>query len=1059
MAHIDSKHRLGFFAVIAMSILLFFLAPVIRAEPFDFGERVLETVGSEDEIPDGMITALAQGTDGFLWIGTQDGLLRFDGYRFQRFRHRIDDPHSMAGKFVFSLAVGADGRVWIGHEVEGVSVLDPDSEKFVRYRHRPGIVDGIGPGNIYAIAVAPDGGVFIAADSGLVRYDPAGAQFTPIALGPGAEVATPGERVRSLWFGRNGVLWIGTQDGLSKLEPGAVRAERVMVNHQPVLPGREIVALLEDRRGRVICGTRENGASVVDFEQQHITDIGSEHPEAPALARSWVNAIAEVANDEIWLSRYGSGVALVDARTLRVNHLMLQDASAKSGLSFDAVGAFWVDRAGLLWIGSWGGGLQRHNPRNRAIQMLRYSALHPGRLSYANLLSVLERRDGSILAGTTQNGIDIIDPERGVIGGWRADPGGDDALSDGVIGGMGEAADGTLWIGTFQSGVDRLDPGAKSFRRYRREQGLPSLQAEVVEIARDGRVFVGTGDGLVRYDAANDRFVDVLDIKGIAPRTRFNSMNEAEDGRIWFGSANSLYLLEAGAERLRHFAHDPNDPRSLDNDVVAQVVLDASGTVWVNTQRGLDRYHREADGREWFEHVTQGLGLDGESLGSNLLVDARGWLWSNTARFDPATRRVDRLHRADGLDVGTNWVGAATKTRSGRLLFGGTNGLAIVDPEHVQLWSFVPEVLITEVTVDGQRRPGAARERSISLAPAESRFDVEFAASDFSTPALLRYAYRLRGNGDDAWVEVDAEHRHASFGNLWPGEYTLEVRATNRVGETSAKPAQVTVRVWPKWWQHQLTMIGMAFIALFVIVLASRLTAARHRSRAVHLQALVDERTQALREAFARAEQASRTDPLTGLGNRRSLELALQARLDSVRIGGEEQRRLALIVLDIDEFKQVNDLYGHAAGDLVLQEIAQLIRQQLRSADLGVRWGGEEFLIVVAVADEVEAMQRAQALREAVAAHRIRLADGRALSRTCSIGFACLPFAPDQPQVLEWPHVLEIADAALFDAKRDGRNRVYGYVAEGLIEPDFIERFRSEDQAERRQLPLRRLGP
>ena len=1031
------------------------------ARPFDFGERLLDTVGSEDDIPSGVVTALAQGRDGFLWIGTQKGLLRFDGYRFQRHVHRVDDPRSMAGDFIFSMAVDHDGRVWVGHEVDGVSVLDPATETFTRYRHDPARPSGIGPGNIYAIAVAPEGGVYIAADSGLTRFDPAQGQFERIVLGSGAAVPEPSERVRSLLVGRHGSLWIGTQDGLLRKRPGHLAAEAVLTRGDASLAGREIVALMEDRDGRIWCGTRENGAAVVDPATAEIRWIGREHAESDALSRSWINAIAQVSDDEVWLSRYGAGIALVDARSLAVTHLITQDASVKGGLSFDAAGAFQVDAAGLLWVGSWGGGLQRHNPRNPGFRLLRHNALRAGRLSYPNLLSVLELRDGRVLAGTTQNGIDLIDPWRGVVGGWRVEAGRAGALADGVIGGMAEAADGTLWIGTFQSGVQRLDPGAQQFRHYVREHGLPTLQTEMVEIARDGRVFVGTGDGLVRHDPTSDRFVDVLAEDGKAPRTRFSSMTEGADGRLWFGSANGLYLLEPDGERLRQFRHDLADAASLVNDVVAQVAIDGQGRVWVNTQMGIDRYQRNADGRESFEHISPRIGDPGDSLGSNLLVDDQDRLWTSSAVFDPDTMQVQRLHRVDGLDLGTNWIGAATKTRSGLLLYGGTNGLGIIDPTRFRPWSFAPEVLITDVTVDGQRRPRAAVQRTLELAPDESRFDVEFSASDFSAPAATRYAYRLLGAATDAWVEVDADHRHASFGNLWPGDYTLEVRATNRVGETSVEPARVAIHVLPKWWQRPSVVAALSLLALASVFLLIRFAVAHYRRRAVVLQTLVDARTAELRAAYADVERASRTDPLTGLGNRRSLEQALPSLVASSVAAHPRQRgprRLALIVVDIDEFKQVNDQHGHAAGDRVLQDVAQLIRAELREGDLGVRWGGEEFLIVAHVADEDDALRCAERLRAAVAAHRFELGAGITLQRTCSIGFACLPFASASSNALPWPHVLEIADAALFEAKHDGRNRAYGYAAAGPIPADFIDRFRAASPEQRRALPLRRLG-
>jgi diguanylate cyclase (GGDEF)-like protein len=1026
---------------------------------FDFGHRPLESVGSFDEIPNGVITALVQGADGFLWIGTQNGLLRFDGYRFRRFRHQDNDPHSLAGDFIFSLAVDRTGKVWVGHQVDGVSVLDPATERFTHYRHDPEAKTGIGPGNIYAIAVDRGGSVFVAADDGLVRFDAARKTFEAVVLGGDGSAPEPAERVRSMMVDREDSVWIGTQDGVLRKRAGHLAAERLLTRDGPSLAGREVVWLMQARDDSLWVGTRENGAARVNIKTGAIRWIGAEHARASELSQSWINAMAQVSDDEIWLSRYGFGIAIVDANTFAVRHLLIHDPSVPDGLSFDAAGALLVDNSGLLWVGSWGGGLQRHNPRSRAIQMLRHSPVQAGKLSYPNLLSVLELRDGRVLAGTTQNGIDIIDGRVGVVGGHRPAPGTPGALTDGVIGGMAEAEDGTLWVGTFQAGVQRLDPGSTQFRHYTRAHGLPTLQTEFVEIARDGRVFVGSGDGLLRYDPTADLFVDVPGPDGKPVRTRFNDMDEAEDGRLWFGSASGLLVLDPGSANMRQFRHDVSDPASLSGDVAANVLVDRAGNVWVNTDTGLDRYRRDAGGREWFEHVSKQLGLTDEAFGSNVLEDKLGRLWSQRVVFDPQSRRVHRLHRSDGLDVGTNWVGAAAPMRDGRLLFGGSTGLAVVDPEQFEPWSQPPQVLITDVTVDGVRQPAAALTRQLELAASQTQFAVEFALSDFSAPASNQYAYRLVGVSPD-WIALDAEHRLVSFGGLWPDEYTLEIRASNRVGETSMAPAQFIIRVLPRYWQRPWFVIAISLALLLLLYAAIRRSVAKYRLREVLLQALVDERTSALRDAYARVELASRTDPMTGLGNRRSLEEAMPFLAEQVagaRRTDSGSRLLALLVIDIDDFKRVNDEFGHAAGDRVIETFAKLIRAELREGDIGVRWGGEEFLIVAQVGNASQAAQCGERLRLAVATEVFDLGEGHHIHKTCSIGFACLPFADTSHAAMSWQHVLEIADAALFEAKHDGRNRVYGYRASGALDADFIDRFRRTPWQQRGDLPITRV--
>lgn len=1051
----------GWVLGLIVSAMVSFTAPDVASadgRDFDFGHRPLESVGSFDEIPHGVITALAQGADGFLWIGTQNGLLRFDGYRFRRFRHDDNDSQSMAGDFIFSLAVASDGRVWAGHQVDGVSVLDPATGKFTRYRHDPNNRRGIGPGNIYAIT-ADAGGVYVAADDGLVRFDQATQQFSTIVLGGDGPIPEPAERVRSLIIDRAGTLWIGTQDGVQRLRAGHLAAEALLTRDGESLAAKEVVSLMQAADGSLWVGTRENGAARVDIGHGAIRWIGREHARAGELAQSWINAIAQTASGEIWLSRYGSGIAIVDADMLAVRHLLAHDPSIPDGLSFDAAGALLVDPSGLLWVGSWGGGLQRHNPRNTAVSILRHSPVQTGHLSYPNLLSVLELRDGRVLAGTTQNGIDIIDPQRGVIGGYRATPGTPGALADGVIGGMAEAEDGTLWVGTFQAGVQRLDPASTKFRHYTRAHGLPTLQTEFVEISRDGRVWIGSGDGLLRYDAATDAFVDIPGPDGKPVRTRFNDMDEDADGRLWFGSASGLLVLDPAAATLRQFRHAVGDPRSLGGDVVANVLVDRLGRVWANTDAGLDRYRRDEDGREWFEHVSKRLGLSDTAFGSNVLEDARGRLWSQSVLFDPDANTVYRIERADGLDVGTNWVGAAARMRDGRLLFGGTTGLAIVDPEQFTPWSQPPQVLITDVIVDGMSQPQAENSRQLRLSPIQSQFSVEFSTRDFSAPATNRYEYRMVGVSPD-WIAVDAAYRIVSFGGLWPGHYELQIRARNRVGELSAQPAKLVIEIMPKFWQRPWFVLAMSVAGLLLLYALIRQVVAQYRNRAIALQTLVDERTAALRDAYARVERASRTDPMTGLGNRRSLEEAMPLLAQQV-IGArprlQQARQLALLVIDIDDFKSVNDLYGHAAGDRVIEAFAVLIRAELRDGDIGVRWGGEEFLIVAQVSDAAAALHCGERLRAAVAAFEFDLGEGHRIRKTCSIGFACLPFASDSSVALSWQHVLEIADAALFEAKHDGRNRVYGYRANGRIDAGFIDLFRRTPWQQRAQLPIVRV--
>jgi len=223
----------------------------------------------------------------------------------------------------------------------------------------------------------------------------------------------------------------------------------------------------------------------------------------------------------------------------------------------------------------------------------------------------------------------------------------------------------------------------------------------------------------------------------------------------------------------------------------------------------------------------------------------------------------------------------------------------------------------------------------------------------------------------------------------------------------------------------------------------------------------------ALEQAYARIEHLSRTDPLTGLGNRRSLDQRLPPLLGALDRGERlpgDKARLAFFVLDVDRFKSINDEHGHTVGDLVLGALGDVLKQHFREPGFVVRWGGEEFLAIVPVADDAEALHEGELLRLAVAAHGAEIGAPARLHCTVSIGFACYPFDPTAPRRMNWERVVEVADGALYAAKRGGRNRVFGYRCAGPIDHDFETRLRggAEDLGKSRLVELvdvTRAGP
>ncbi len=437
-----------------------------------------------------------------------------------------------------------------------------------------------------------------------------------------------------------------------------------------------------------------------------------------------------------------------------------------------------------------------------------------------------------------------------------------------------------------------------------------------------------------------------------------------------------------------------------------------TGNSWWPPRAGLDRLTHWDGHVARFESINTLLGVPPGAMAANLVLDQRGRVWDTGVVIDLSARTRSRFTRADGYDIGGGWIGAYTRTRDGRLLFGGPHGVLIVRPDAFKPWHGHPHVVVSSLQVDGKPKT-LADANPLTLAPGTRGFSVEFAALDYSDPGALTYAYRLEGY-ESEWIDVPAERRLATFTNLDPGHYTLRVKATNRNDEWSPHQLAFEVDVEPAYYQtlgFRSLMILLALLALWCLfLLRTRQLAARAR----HLERLVDERTASLARANAELAQLARTDSLTGLPNRRAFLEAAATEMERMQRSG---RAFSILMTDIDLFKRINDTHGHDSGDAVLKNVASVLRDSVRSQDTVARWGGEEMIILLPETEWEAARTVAEKCRRALETTPLSV-DGNSLHVTLTIGVS---------QVRPGESVqacIRRADEALYAGKQAGRNRV-----------------------------------
>lgn len=970
---------------------------------------IFHNYGRDQGLPHPVPTALAQDHNGFIWIGTQGGLARWDGYRFHSYKADPAVAGSLPDDFIQTLHVDTAGRLWIGSSAGGLARYDSARDRFEAIPIEPS------SGRIHIGALADDGsgGLWVGTNRGLHHLNSATGKASPPPSGPSD---LPEGRVLAVEKDRSGTLWVGTATGL-------VRRDRGAAGFAPVPLGSEAVgvsALIEDGEGRIWIGTVRRGLFVVDRNGRLPRPIGV----GPDVRSSSVSGFVATGPHEIWAGLRGVGIAAIDTATGQVRRIR-HDRTVPNSLAHDDVWSLLRDQAGSIWVGSTGGLSYRPRDTGLISAVLGTQAGAMG-LSASDVLSVLAARDGRVWLGYLDGGADIIDPTIGRVGALRPDAARpDEALPPDVLLTMAEGDDGTIYFGT-RRGLYRTGPTAGTVRLITLPGRDPHAAVTTLAFDRGILWIGGSDDGLWGIRPDGDRAAMlVFGPKEAAKLTDpgIAAIRRGAGNDLWVGTRNGLNRIDLASGAIEHIAAAPKKPDALPGRFVPALLFDRQGRLWVATFGGglAVMTGRKADGSRRFRRLGLADGLPHLNVDS-LATDGAGTIWAGTddglARIDPLTLAVRAVRQADGSALIDYFAGAGTSNSAGEALFGAKGGLTVVRPGVLPPWWLRPPVVVTDLRIGGVAVPiarfnGTARPAPIILTPETNSLAVEFAALDFTAPERNRYAYRLDGF-DAHWIETDASRRLAIYTNLPPGDYTLHLRGSNRAGLWAERDLALPVRVLPAWYQRLwFKLAGAALLLLAIGAIVSWRTAYLRR-RQGDLEKQIAERTADLRAANERLGQLARTDPLTGCASRR--HFMEQAR-DMIALAGRHRTPLSLTIFDLDDFKQVNDSHGHPGGDAVLAMTGLIIAREVRSTDLVGRIGGEEFALLMPHTGIAEARSLADRLREAIGANAIDV-DGASVHITASMGVAELQAGED------FDSLYARADAALYVAKETGRNRV-----------------------------------
>jgi diguanylate cyclase (GGDEF)-like protein len=915
---------------------------------------------SQRGLPGEAVYQILQSKDGYLWIRTDSGLARFDGARFVSMDAEIaTDP-------VRAICMSADGDLLI--RTTSRTILYKDG-RFRDYMPPAKLPDGA----TNVLFETREHKVLVGAENFIYELQPSGPKL----------LMGHSERINGFLEDRTGRTWVGGSARLytyaaGKLSPASTGS----------LSGRYGYSLMEDHLHRLWAGGKP-GIYRIDG------DPSGPPPIVEAGSLTQVNAIIEDSQGNVWMGTQTQGLARLSGDTL-------SSFDSLSGLTDNKVSAIFQDREGTIWVGT-GSGLDRFRDTKLTTLTVRDG------LPSNNLGSIFYTREGSLYAFCYNGGLATLEHDA-----FRAFAH-NDKLPALYGPAMFEGKNGSLWVGT-GGGLSRIKNGKLTV--YSGDGHFSKSYLSMISEDNESLIVANAESNVYRF---KDGKVTPFTLRGQTTPITYGiyvlSMYYDPSGVLWAGTVHGFFKFVPGAS--------PQTARRSEIDVPVTTILDDhQGNLWLGGRfPGLMQY-RVADGRVTRYGKRNGL-FDGYV--SRVLPDDNGNLWMSTENGiyvarekdlnDFADQRTTHVPAtayglADGMKTGTasdtsSQPGGA-RTTDGRLWFTTTKGLVFVDPAHVLHNAQVPPVVIETVVTDGTVRPGDAE---VTIPPGARDIEFHYTALSFVIPERVRFKYRLEGYDTD-WVDA-GPRRVAYYSNLRPGSYRFLVIAANDDGVWNEQGASVEIRIEPRFYQTWLFDGLCLLLAGLAIVAGNRLNTRFIRRRAAQLSRLIEEQTAELRKSHMELEQLANCDALTSLPNRRLFTLHFAKLIEAAQRRGEP---LALLLIDFDKFKHINDTFGHDAGDAFLIEASVRLQASIRSADCVSRLGGDEFAVLLSN-DPAEHGIAAVCNRIVESFDTPVYFKTTEIRSSASIGVAVFPEHGLTQELL-----YKSADLALYEAKRGGRN-------------------------------------
>jgi methyl-accepting chemotaxis protein/ligand-binding sensor domain-containing protein len=816
------------------------------------------------------VFSITQDKSGFIWIGTRTGgLNKYDGYSFTQYSKDPDDSTSISGNEILSLFEDSKGYLWIGTRNDGLNRFNHATEKFERYYFDDNNENSISHNTINDFYEDVNGVIWIATNSGLCTYNSANNNFNRIK-----NTMTNGGQFGYLSCvagNRDDKLYVGSKSGIFVVNINSGQTIQSFIHDaadERSLSGENISEIIFDASGRLWAGTRDAGLNRLDNEQRGLFTRFVQQPKnEKGLLSNIIRTLTLDKNGNIWIAGK-SGIDMLSTSQLNINqpefvHIQ-HNENDESSLAQNSIYAFFEDRNGDFWVGTWSGGVNYLYNGSNKFDHYRHMLNNDATLSN-NVVSSFAADDKGLWIGTEGGGLNYYNPDKHKFTSYNQEDGLFKGLLSDHIKSLLIDSDGDLWVGTFKD-LHFLDKSKNKFIVTVAGISVYSF----VEGAK-GDIWIGSSQELIRLnkrDGSITKHPSGENQKSISSDAVYVLFKD-DLGDIWVGTKFGLNRYNSRNGTFEKYFNSQKDKTSISDDVITAIKQDSNGNIWVGTTEGLNKYIRESNS---FVRYGKKNGLP-DNVISNILVDGDElWITTNKGLCRVSTDNTDKdqlvvreYDLSDGLQGYDFNMNASFKSKNGTMYFGGTNGYNEFDAVRVVDNTSIPELVFTnfklfnnEVIIgeaDSPLSKHISQTEEITLKSYQSVMTIGFVALDFASSDKKKYAYMMEGFDGD-WIQ-SGTRKEAYYTNLPAGSYTFRVKGSNSDGVWNEEGISLKVTVLAPWWATWWFKLLSVLFVLFALIVTYKWRTNQYKANRRYLELKISEATnevKAQNEALAQEQ-------------------------------------------------------------------------------------------------------------------------------------------------------------------------------------------------------------